>query len=556
MNINFKNSQNNNMLTRYKKLDDIKNSAVKTQNKVQEKPADAISFGGLSLPVANKSLNKVINFVSENEAAYNAIYSLVIAGMLKPMFVLNMPGSEDKDKQIVATKNFLQAFIGSFLGFTVGGGFVKKIFDVIKSNLKLITLDNGKVDVVAADSKTAIEVATDALKKESKGFGLKLKNASSAMKNADNGNKIGVFVSNLFKKVKFDPTTEESQQLIKEKAKYLVENCKKNHVGIFQKDTKFLSEILNKSYVHKGAKSSMYEAFESFWKNSTGFITTIGKAKISGLLLPSVMAALFAKKNLEKQLEKQRNASMLMTSKNFQEENNRFKALISNNSKVNFKGSVLDKVIDKTAQAVEAISVTKPGQVPVKLLTKSKHPSARMGDFESVMLTAYWVRNTKKSKKIDPDQKLGLNVHTVLVTLVSSTMAAIIDGLSDKLIDNTSLKYKNAILNSVQKAQKNPDAKEGIKQLAQECSKLFNSEGIMKSIVNKNGEILKGAELEQAVKTVTKGYAKKLSKFKSLTLFTFVVRFLVPVLMVPISGKMKKKIVELTSKKKDEKNVA
>ena len=78
----------------------------------------------------------------------------------------------------------------------------------------------------------------------------------------------------------------------------------------------------------------------------------------------------------------------------------------------------------------------------------------------------------------------------------------------------------------------------------------------MKSIVNKNGEILKGAELEKAVKTVTKGYAKKLGKFKSLTLFTFVVRFLVPVLMVPISGKMKKKIVELTSKKKDEKNVA
>ena len=50
-----------------------------------------------------------------------------------------------------------------------------------------------------------------------------------------------------------------------------------------------------------------------------------------------------------------------------------------------------------------------------------------MGDLESGLITTYWVVNTHNSKKIDPDQKLGLNVHTILVTLVSSTVAFIVD---------------------------------------------------------------------------------------------------------------------------------
>ena len=49
-----------------------------------------------------------------------------------------------------------------------------------------------------------------------------------------------------------------------------------------------------------------------------------------------------------------------------------------------------------------------------------------------------------------------------------------------------------------------------------------------------------------------KTYGKKLNKFKSLTIFTLVVRFLVPVLLVPISGKLKKKIMELKNQKDDD----
>ena len=53
-----------------------------------------------------EAFNKTVEFVYDNEVAYNAIYALLVAGVLKPMCVLNMPGSEDKDKQMVATKNF------------------------------------------------------------------------------------------------------------------------------------------------------------------------------------------------------------------------------------------------------------------------------------------------------------------------------------------------------------------------------------------------------------------------------------------------------------------
>ena len=63
-------------------------------------------------------------------------------------------------------------------------------------------------------------------------------------------------------------------------------------------------------------------------------------------------------------------------------------------------------------------------------------------------------------------------------------------------------------------------------------------------------DLLDQDAIKAEIKSLTSSYGKKLSKFKSLTVFTFVVRFLVPVLMVPISGKLKKKIIELTSKNK------
>ena len=66
---------------------------------------------------------------------------------------------------------------------------------------------------------------------------------------------------------------------------------------------------------------------------------------------------------------------------------------------------------------------------------------------------------------------------------------------------------------------------------------------------NEAGELLKDTSLTRSIDDLVRTYSKKLTKFKSLTVFTAVVRFLVPVLMVPISGRLKQKIKEAKKEK-------
>ena len=56
-------------------------------------------------------------------------------------------------------------------------------------------------------------------------------------------------------------------------------------------------------------------------------------------------------------------------------------------------------------------------------------------------------------------------------------------------------------------------------------------------------------QIEKTISKLADGYFSKMNKLKSLTIFTLIVRFLVPVALVPVSGKLKKKITELTSRK-------
>ena len=64
----------------------------------------------------------------------------------------------------------------------------------------------------------------------------------------------------------------------------------------------------------------------------------------------------------------------------------------------------------------------------------------------SFAITGYWLQNTARSKKIEPSQKLGLNVHTALVTIVSSTAALIIDSALDGVIDKSKDNYKERLI--------------------------------------------------------------------------------------------------------------
>ncbi len=632
------------------------NEQNQTINNTQ-RPAQPISFGGSAVSMASgfsKAANSLIDFVYENEAGYTAIYSLLVAGMLKPFFVLRMKGSEEKDKQIVATKNFLQAFIGSFLGFTVGGGFVKKAIDVFKNNLRLIEENEDKTGfVVTSDEKKLLKLAKSSLEKEKSGFWTRYNH----LRDSSDDSKLKTFWQALTKKSfvgeKIDNEFNPDKQIFIKLTPYEIDNKIKQlkqtaqgHLKIFNKedvvdfvirlkengDEKLIAkqkqsilDLINKGADKKeiasqyeslvkaildssltGTKNaikekaketeallnkdtakealdkffdfikdkkcpeSLMDTYESVWKQSTGWITAITKAKISSLLLPGVMAFLFMKRNAEKEKQKQmeheakRNA-ILSNSSVFNKEKNNF-ALVSENKKrqnVAFTGNSL-KLIDKLAAGIETISFSKFGQKAVEVMHSLPKPfnktSARMGDIESAIITAYWVQNTTRSKKIDPDQKLGLNVHTVFVTVVSSILAFLIDTLLDPVIDKMKVNHGNKLANAAKEALKPENAKNMEETLMDNCKTLLDGKHAVNKILeviknNKqdffdaNGKLLENTDLSKEIGKLVGDHGKKLTKFKSLTIFTLVVRFLVPVFSVPISGKLK----QILKKKKQEK---
>ena len=528
-------------------------SIVSTLNKTSEKIADRF--------VENKAANNLIFAVNDNEAAFNAVYALLIAGVMKPLLILGQTGFDDKDGQLIATKNFLQAFIGSFLGFTVGGKLVKKAYDVMSNNLKLLKKeDNGEIGVVAADSKKARKIAQNVLKRENITAKDKWANGLEKAKEAQGLKKISAFLQGV-QKVNYKPSEEE----LSKKAQELVQNLKDNHLHIFQKNKDFTLKLiqniddieLHPSSLRKGVKgmrSQPIDAFESFWKNSTGTITTVAKAMIASSMLPAVVALLFATKGAEatikKANEKTNKDTTLDTSSTFKKEQEKY-APVANSSNISFKGANFDKVVDNFAKGVEACAMTKFGEGCTTALSKaSKKPSARMGDVESWGLTLYWLLKTGFSKKIEKDQKFGFNAHTALVTVVSSVAALVVDGISDGLIAKAEKSYGKKINEGVQNLKNTKDVnktsiEEITKELTNQCSKLYNKKGIVELLSNKD-ILTNDKELENAIEGLCYKYSKKLSKFKSLLIFTMVVRFLVPVLTVKSSKKLKKKLIEIS----------
>ncbi len=613
----------------------------KDNNNAQNRPAQAISFGGsvgslgqkaLDGFVNSKTINNLINSVYDNEVKFTAIYALLIAGILKPMAVLHMPGSEEKDKQIVATKNFLQAFLGSFMSFTIGGQYIKKSVDIIKNNLKLVKLDDkGNITSVKSDEYPALELAKSILGKEHNTLKNKFQNAKNLSNDFNGIKKATTFIKTMFKNADYTPSYDE----IASKAAKLTSDFEKNHLQIFQKNTAFATQLKNQT---KNLKSNtLYsDAFEILWKNSTGAATSILKAIISSALLPTVMALLFAKKNKQKEQQRleelKRNSLALEMNSNFKQENEKFKNLLNSNQNpsssrpISFNGNILSSAIDGTAGLIEKAGMSYVGSNLTKLLAHAKKPSARMADLESFGVTAYWLINTKHSKHIDPSQKLGLNIHTALVTIVSSSCAFLIDWALDGVIKKATNLYGDNIKKAIQAVKKehsdiinstktiheqnipdivkmalndvckkhlneaNVNTKEIIENLKQSnaiknslknnielnedlinqtIENLKNTEPIRTTIVNTCKNILDSTNVakrlsqinlndakmvEKEINSLCGEYSKKLNKFKSLTIFTFVVRFLVPVLMVPVGGKLKLRVVEKQKAKQAQKN--
>ncbi len=192
--------------------------------------------------------------------------------------------------------------------------------------------------------------------------------------------------------------------------------------------------------------------------------------------------------------------------------NNQIQNINSNNKEnTSFKGvekkvTEADKFI---AQQVAKLSQTRGSQKLVDVTRKLKSAPARWCDLESVAVTLFYMWNTWKSEKIDEERKVPSMIQNGAVTIASSAAAAMVDSLCDPIVDKIVLKY-------IDLYNKNPD--------------------FIKQIEGKKPKDFYGA----------------IKKLKSNTVFTAVVRFIIPVLMVPVVGKIVEKLNEKKKEQQEE----
>jgi len=96
-------------------------AAIVAHSLLTKKPASqAKAAGDIYTKIASsEKFNKILEFTKENEAKLSALISLGLAGVLKPVVVLLMPGAEQKDKEVTATKNSISAVIGYILSCAI-----------------------------------------------------------------------------------------------------------------------------------------------------------------------------------------------------------------------------------------------------------------------------------------------------------------------------------------------------------------------------------------------------------------------------------------------------
>lgn len=170
----------------------------------------------------------------------------------------------------------------------------------------------------------------------------------------------------------------------------------------------------------------------------------------------------------------------------------------------------------------------------------------------SIQLAQYEITKRLNQFLADADVKKGL------IKQRAKTIENLVERLNGiDIIKNYNPVTKELVEQAVDNLTPARELQDGIKQIIKDNSKkfstLFNEEGIIKDIaqmfLTNNATLKENPQmLEDTVKNLVNNYDKKMSKFKSLTVFTLVVRLLVPVLMVPVSGRLKSKFVDFTSK--------
>jgi len=190
--------------------------------------------------------------------------------------------------------------------------------------------------------------------------------------------------------------------------------------------------------------------------------------------------------------------------------------VLNPSSNINFEGKregFFTKTLNRAfhldehiARGTAKLSQTKISKDLVDWTRKRAHGPARWCDMESVAVTFFYMWNTWKSDKVDEERKVPSMIQNGAVTIASSAAAALIDAALDPAIDKIGLKY-------MELEKTNPDL---IKEIGGRSAKDFYS----------------------AIK-----------KLKSNTVFTAVVRFIIPVMMVPVVGKI---VAKLNEKKKEQ----
>jgi len=181
-----------------------------------------------------------------------------------------------------------------------------------------------------------------------------------------------------------------------------------------------------------------------------------------------------------------------------------------------FKGRIFERLYDATglteliARGTSKLAQTRVSDKLVSATQTWKHPSARWCDLENAAITFFYMYNTARSKDIDEERKLPSMLQNASVSIAATAASASVDRLFDPLIDKAAFEYQNLPKQAVQKLKSN------------------SKHGIINSVKDYHGAI---------------------KKLKSNTVFTAVVRFIIPVIMVPAVGALVAKLKEHRNKK-------
>lgn len=477
---------------------------------------------------AAKWFESVIKSVHKNETFYEAVAALVVAGMLKPICVLAMPGAEMEDKQMSATKNAVSALIGFGL-----------------SNLILSPFSNG------------VNRVNDSLKG---------KNPTQYIKN-----------TNLIDALKSEEliTTASGKQLKSTLGDAFTVAYKKiADIGVSPLKASLtiaLTPVVLNALFGKNTKKKKEEQ-KPQGNAALDHMAVMNSIRLDSNRKPKESAAPSFTGNIEMQDSspsfKGGVSQVIELTKEIAPE--------SKNIFAKAKGAYCDFLGEPIAKLIGKVAPTKAGQKIVETTARFEKPTARWSDLASVAITFFYINNTRKSEKIDEDRKLPLMINNFMVTVASSTAAFLIDKYTDKPMENILRSYLRAheaelhdasnkniknVLNNVLSGVKDCDAddiknlmrhsddmlKGGVENMTQnlkDAIKALSNDGVVKEAIKKG--LIKQ---EDIAKMAAAGFEKQaatiykdITKTKSLTVFTLTVRFLVTVLMTPIIGKVVDKV--------------